>query len=128
MKAPYGSWKSPITTDLIVAETIGIGGQQFHKGELFWAELRPQEGGRLVLVRRDADGRVASLDEIHETVLHEMGHALGLMGHSDDPNDIMFPSVTHRTEKGLSDRDRRTLAALYEHGNRQIRGRRDRRY
>jgi len=57
MKAPYGSWKSPVTTDLIVAECIGLGGSQFVGDTLYWMELRPQEGGRAVLVRREADGR-----------------------------------------------------------------------
>ena len=92
--------------------------------------LRQQRFGveQILVTGRYAGGQVANLDDIHETVLHEMGHALGLMGHSDDPNDIMFPNVTGRPEKGLSDRDRRTLAALYEHGSRQIRGRRGRRY
>jgi predicted Zn-dependent protease len=83
---------------------------------------------QILVTGRYGDGQVANLDEIHETVLHEIGHALGLMGHSDDPDDIMFPAVTDRSEMGLSDRDRRTLAALYEHGSRQIRGRRGRRY
>lgn len=52
----YGSWQSPITSDLIVAETIGISGPTFHGGELFWLESRPREGGRNVLVTRDKNG------------------------------------------------------------------------
>ncbi len=54
--APYGSWKSPITSDLIIAESIGISSPTFHQGELFWLESRPREAGRNVLVRRDSDG------------------------------------------------------------------------
>lgn len=56
MKAAYGSWKSPITSDLIVAGSVGLSAPQWHNGEVFWVESRPQEGGRNVLVRRTADG------------------------------------------------------------------------
>jgi hypothetical protein len=54
--APYGSWKSPITSDLIVAETIGLGGVCIDGGDTYWLEMRPRESGRYVLVRRGADG------------------------------------------------------------------------
>ncbi|MCB1692895.1 MAG: hypothetical protein KDI19_09020, partial [Pseudomonadales bacterium] len=54
--APYGSWKSPVTTDLIVAGSIGVSSPCFAGGIQYWAESRPQEGGRIVVVRRDADG------------------------------------------------------------------------
>ncbi|HTV45471.1 MAG TPA: S9 family peptidase [Stellaceae bacterium] len=54
--APYGSWSSPITSDLIVASSIGLGEIQLEGGAIYWLESRPQEGGRSVLVRRAADG------------------------------------------------------------------------
>jgi len=54
--APYGAWQSPITTDLIVAGSIGLGTPTFHDGLLYWVESRPQEAGRNVLVQRDATG------------------------------------------------------------------------
>ena len=50
--APYGSWKSPITSDLIVAETIGLGGTAIEGDDVYWMELRPKEGGRLGVVQR----------------------------------------------------------------------------
>ncbi len=49
--APYGSWKSPITSDAIVSESFGLG-QPFVDGQyLYWTEVRPWDGGRSVLVR-----------------------------------------------------------------------------
>ncbi len=58
--APYGSWSSPITSDLIVASSIGLGEILLDGEDIFWLESRPQEGGRSVIVRRAADG--ASVD------------------------------------------------------------------
>ena len=54
--APYGSWSSPITSDLIVASTIGLGGILLDGTDVYWLESRPQENGRSVIVRRAADG------------------------------------------------------------------------
>src|SRR5438128_8300357 len=54
--APYGSWKSPITSDLIVKESIGLSQVTLDGGDIYWIEMRPSEGGRQVIVRRTADG------------------------------------------------------------------------
>ncbi len=54
--APYGAWSSPITSDLIVASSIGLGEIQIDGTDLYWLESRPQESGRSVLVRRSQDG------------------------------------------------------------------------
>ena len=55
--APYGSWASPITSDLIVASSIGLGDILVDGGEVYWIESRPQEQGRSVIVRRSQTGR-----------------------------------------------------------------------
>ncbi len=54
--APYGTWKSPITSDLIVKGTIGIGQVALDGDDIYWSELRPSEGGRSCIVRRAPDG------------------------------------------------------------------------
>jgi dipeptidyl aminopeptidase/acylaminoacyl peptidase len=59
--APYGSWKSPITSDLIVADSIGLGGTDILDGTIYWQELRPKENGRLVVVKRTPDGKTTDL-------------------------------------------------------------------
>jgi dipeptidyl aminopeptidase/acylaminoacyl peptidase len=49
--APYGSWKSSITTDLVVAGTKGLGQIVLDGEDIYWIERRPTEGGRSVVVR-----------------------------------------------------------------------------
>lgn len=58
---PYGSWKSPITSDLIVAGTIGLGEIAIEGDDIYWLENRPTEGGRYVLVKRTPDGRTTDV-------------------------------------------------------------------
>ncbi len=57
--APYGSWKSPITSDLIVSQSIGLGGGILDGDDVYWLEGRPSEAGRYVIVRRAPDGASA---------------------------------------------------------------------
>jgi len=87
--APYGSWKSPITSDLIVSATIGLGSIMLDRAkgaegtDVYWTELRPADGGRNVIVRRMPDGQtVDSTRWIHphstapynvRTRVHEYG-------------------------------------------------------
>ena len=49
--AQYGSWRSPITSDLIVAQSIALTEVRFDGGIVYWLEGRPQEQGRSVVVR-----------------------------------------------------------------------------
>ena len=59
--APYGSWKSPITSESIVAEAVGFGGIALDGGDIYWLESRPSEGGRRVIVRRGPDGETTDV-------------------------------------------------------------------
>ncbi|MBW4576514.1 MAG: S9 family peptidase [Aphanothece sp. CMT-3BRIN-NPC111] len=74
--APYGSWKSPITSDLIVSETIGVGPVVLDGEDVYWIETRPQEGGRSVLVRRTPNGQTVDVTPSPfnvRTRVHEYG-------------------------------------------------------
>ena len=52
----YGSWKSPITSDLVVSEAIRFREIAIDGDDTYWVEMRPEEGGRCVIVRRTPDG------------------------------------------------------------------------
>ena len=79
--APYGAWRSPITADAIVAESVGIGSVAIdydvvNGDAILWAESRPAEGGRIVIVRCAADGTVAEVNPPPynaRTRVHEYG-------------------------------------------------------
>src|SRR5512139_4095361 len=59
--APYGSWQSPITSDLIVTATIGLSQILLDGEDIYWIEARPTEGGRNVIVRWMPDGRTTDV-------------------------------------------------------------------
>jgi dipeptidyl aminopeptidase/acylaminoacyl peptidase len=74
--APYGSWKSPITSDLIVSGTFGLGQIALDGSDVYWTEMRPAEGGRYVIVRRRADGQISDVTPAPfnaRTRVHEYG-------------------------------------------------------
>src|SRR6266853_2036064 len=59
--APYGSWKSPISSDLIVSETIKFEQVVLDGSDIYWIEKRPTESGRCVIVRRTSDGNITDM-------------------------------------------------------------------
>ena len=48
--APYGTWKSPVTSALLVERSVQLADVTTSNGYVFWNELRPSEGGRNVVV------------------------------------------------------------------------------
>jgi dipeptidyl aminopeptidase/acylaminoacyl peptidase len=74
--APYGTWTSPLTPELVVAGARGVSELQLDGDALHWLELRPDEGGRTAIVRRDADGTVGDVTPEGANVrtrVHEYG-------------------------------------------------------
>lgn len=74
--APYGSWKSPITSDLIVQGSISLVTAHFDGDDLYWIEAHPAEAGRNLVMRKSADGRVEELTPAPYNVrtrVHEYG-------------------------------------------------------
>lgn len=74
--APYGSWKSPITPELIMADAVGLSAPMIHGADTYWCEGRPTEQGRVVLVRRKPDGEICDVTQAPfnvRTRVHEYG-------------------------------------------------------
>ncbi|MFN2189125.1 MAG: prolyl oligopeptidase family serine peptidase, partial [Candidatus Promineifilaceae bacterium] len=74
--APYGSWKSPITADLIARHSRRLGSVWLTADSVYWTESRPEEKGQNVLVRQRAEGAVEDVtpaDFNVRTTVHEYG-------------------------------------------------------
>ncbi len=76
--SPYGAWKSPITSDLIVAQTTMLSDVRIDGDQFYWLEGRPQEQGRNVIVRAGPDGVITDVTPAGfnvRTRVHEYGGA-----------------------------------------------------
>ncbi|HLZ27077.1 MAG TPA: prolyl oligopeptidase family serine peptidase [Chloroflexota bacterium] len=56
LAAPYGGWRSPITAASIAAGEVSLGNVDIVGDDVYWLEGKPLEAGRVVVVRRAADG------------------------------------------------------------------------
>ena len=74
--SPYGSWRSPVTADAIVAGVIGLSQIQLDGDDIYWVEQRPAEAGRNVVVRRRPGGVIDDITPAGfnaRTRVHEYG-------------------------------------------------------
>lgn len=75
-KAAFGSWESPVTTDLMLQDSVGLGEITIFANEIYWIEMRPQEKGRYVIVKQTVDGEhidVIPPEYNARTRVHEYG-------------------------------------------------------
>jgi dienelactone hydrolase len=139
---PYGSWPSPITSDLIVAESIGLTDILLDGGDIYWTELRPSEAGRCVIVRRSPDGKREDVTpapfnartRVHEygggavsidrgtlyfsnfadQLLYRLDPGTAPVAITPEPSDPGTPKATWRYADGLIDRPRSRWIGIRE--------------
>jgi dipeptidyl aminopeptidase/acylaminoacyl peptidase len=69
--APYGTWKSPITTEWVTLGQKRFGMVVLDGNDVYWQEMRPNEGGRTVIMK---NGKEAIGDKFNaRTRVHEYG-------------------------------------------------------
>ena len=103
-EAPFGSWESPLTAAVIVEASVGLGGPAFAGGDLWWSELRPQEAGRVQLVRAGPDGPFDVLPDGYSarTRVHEYGGgAWWVHGADDEPGSDVVVLFVNWTDQRL---------------------------
>jgi hypothetical protein len=59
--ASYGSWKSPFTSDIIASGTFRLEQVVLDRNDIYWIEMRPSEGGRCVIMRRNTEGHISEI-------------------------------------------------------------------
>jgi dipeptidyl aminopeptidase/acylaminoacyl peptidase len=73
---PFGSWPTPITSELVVRSARTPNGLQLDGDDVWWSEGRPEEGGRFAVLRRSPDGAVTEVvtaPASARTSVHEYG-------------------------------------------------------
>src|SRR5688500_11837840 len=58
---PYGTWRTPATSELVVTQAVGLGDLGVDGDEVLWSADRPTEGGRTGRVRRSRDATTVGL-------------------------------------------------------------------
>ena len=66
-----GTWESPITSEMLVGGAVRLGEIVVDGDDVWWAETRPDEGGRTVLVRNGTDQTDQNINV--RTLVHEYG-------------------------------------------------------
>lgn len=90
------------------------------EGGLTKLTMQPDPNGTGIMVVRatvtlltNRGGTPLTYDEMKKVCLHEVGHALGLNGHSNNNKDIMFYSESPSIWPALTKRDKATVMRLY---------------
>lgn len=134
-EAPYGTWESPITADLIAAGTRTLGQIAIEDDRIYWVEGRPDEGGRNVLMQwNPADGMRALTPESYNvrTRVHEYGggafwvhqetvyfanfadQRLYRQRPDEEPQPLTPPNVDLRYADGIVDEQRGRIICVRE--------------
>jgi len=88
-----------------------LGGAQIGVARTRWSLAGGLEVQRIELATHSpAGGGSLDPESVRLVAAHEMGHALGILEHSDSERDVMYPS---NTANALTARDYRTMDALY---------------
>jgi dipeptidyl aminopeptidase/acylaminoacyl peptidase len=117
-KAPFGSWKSPISSDLVVSKTTVAGITCIDGNDYYWQEFRPHEAGRYVIVKKTNAGQV--IDAIPpgfncRSRVHEYGGgaytvADGVIYFSNDEDQRVYRQEAGGTPTALTSQANRRFA------------------
>ncbi len=119
-QAAYGSWLSPITPERLTQGAVSIGQIAADGPYLYWTEMRPYEGGRNVLVRRDQNETQKDLTPAPLNIrsrVHEYGGAAfcvseGTVWFVDGGDGRIYQIVGDNSPRILTRPGRRSFADL----------------
>lgn len=121
-KLSYKLVNDPLLASVIVQWTndpsmVSGGGSKSERGSAHFDQMAGQiyKANIRILTVPILEGAVLSDLAVKKTCLHEIGHILGLNGHSTNPHDVMFFTVDSATVRAtLTNRDRATIMRLYQ--------------
>ncbi len=124
MKSPreFGSWTSPIGAEMMASNSLGLSDPRRYKKDIYWLESRPNEQGRCVIVRRNANGLEEDLIPAPYSArssVHEYGGRCYCLGqdklffvNASDQQIYHLPLFTAGEPKLLTPQDQRRYADL----------------
>ena len=74
--SPFGFWTSPITSDLVVADSIRLEQIALDGEAIYWSETQPQKQGRTFIYRIGEDGEAVE----RPLVVDRLGVHVALLG------------------------------------------------
>lgn len=78
IKAPYGTWSTPIDSKKATSAVVHFQDLVVDQDDVYWSEMRPDENGRYVIVRKTVNGEVEDILDAPfnaRTRVHEYGGA-----------------------------------------------------
>ena len=125
--APYGTWPSPVTTELVTSGTASLASPQLDGDTLYWLESRPDQGGRVDLLRQPLDGTTEAVTSAPFNVrsrVHEYGGGAyavrdGIVVFSDFADNRLYRVRDGRTTPLTPESDHR-YADLRVHPDRDL--------
>jgi len=67
----------------------------------------------ILIGKHSPDGWKFNDVQLNKITLHEIGHAIGILGHSENINDIMYYSTDMKRQSTLSSKDIETVNKIY---------------
>ncbi len=135
--APNGTWKSPVTADLITGGSIGFAQVELDGEDVYWLEQRPAEDGRVAIMQRTADGGIieavpsefGARSRVHEYgggAFAVQGGAIFFTNTSDQriwmaepgsaPRPLTLEGETRHADFAVDGKRRRLICVCEDHG------------
>jgi tetratricopeptide (TPR) repeat protein len=126
VKSAFGEWERALgkrihflytaemaKADVVVTWAPKPKGLEIGHQNIQWGNDNKLTNAEIEISLLRANGKPLNNLEFKYVALHEIGHVLGIRGHSTNPNDVMYATLQPQSAS-LSARDIATIRALYQ--------------